>query len=350
MIKLRQSKVVFSENPHGYRLGDARLSGITGLIHNILQLGVYAEASDFVKNVAIPRAGEYGTSVHHAIENWDNLGIKVTQHPKSERFRQYEGDDFWEVSRELETYIRHKQGFEAVANEYTVSDNERYASNIDNVWLKTDTQGIWLVDTKTNNLTYYPGGEEALQEYLSWQLSVYAVLFERQNPGLKVEGLACNWLRKDEGKFWIIERKPDELVDILLSTEWQWNEDFKQFMYYLEHAERLTPSTSLTATPKQQLITRQAIQLIVAVKAQQEEAKRVYDEMTAKLREAMEKNGIKSWDAGLFKATVGADSTSKVFDTKRFQAEHPDLYEQYITERPKKGAFTIKLRDNKSNQ
>lgn len=343
-IALAQSPVVFSENPHGYRLGDKRMSGITSLIHQVLQLGIYPEASEFVKNVAIPRAGEYGTAVHHAIEAYDNLGIKVTAHPKSERFRQGPGDDFWNVENELETYISHRQGFEPVANEYTVSDEVRYASNIDNVWLKVDTQGIWLIDTKTNNLNYYPGGEAALQEYLSWQLSVYAYLFERQNPEIKVEGLACNWLRHADGAFWIIERKPDNLVELLLSVPWIHTDN--GFIYDgAEVSKILLGETALVPAPKVQLIPQELVQMIYQITRQADETKKVLDEMKSRLRQAMESNSVKSWDSGMFKATIASDSTAETFDAARFKNEHPDLYKQYLKQTARKGSFTIKLRD-----
>ncbi|MCF0219359.1 MAG: PD-(D/E)XK nuclease family protein [Muribaculaceae bacterium] len=343
-IELTQSPVVFSEYPHGYRLGEKRMSGITSLIHQVLQLGVYPEAGEFVRNVAIPRAGEYGTAVHHAIETYDNLGIKVTAHPKSERFQNGNDDQFWDVSDELETYIRHREGYEPVANEYTVSDDLRYASNIDNVWLKSETQGIWLVDTKTNNLSYYPGGEDALQEYLSWQLSVYAYLFERQNPSLKVEGLACNWLRHSEGAFWMIERKPDTHVELLLSVPWIYTDN--GFVYDgQEVAKILQGETALVAAPYQQLIPQETVQMIYRITMQADEAKKVLEEMKTRLREAMDKNSVKSWDSGLFKATIANDSTSETFDTARFKNEHPDLYKEYLKQTVRKGGFTIKLRN-----
>ncbi|MCM1093741.1 MAG: PD-(D/E)XK nuclease family protein [Lachnospiraceae bacterium] len=342
-IALTQSPVVFSENPHGYRLGDKMMSGITSLIHEVLQLGIYPEASDFVKNVAIPRAAEYGTAVHHAIEEYDNLGIKVTAHPKSERFRQGYGDEFWNVEEELETYIRHRQGFEPIANEYTVSDEVRYASNIDNIWMKVDTQGIWLIDTKTNNLNYYPGGEPALQEYLSWQLSIYAYLFEKQNPGLKVEGLACNWLRHADGAFWIIERKPDNLVELLLSVPWIYT-DSGIIYDGGEVSNILLGETALVPAPEAQLIPQELVQMIYQITRQADESKKVLDEMKSRLREAMENNGVKSWDSGMFKATIANDCVSETFDTTRFKKEHPDLYEQYLKQSTRKGGFTIKLK------
>ena len=80
-LVLPQSPVVFEENPHGYWLDGKRLSGITGLIHAILDLGVYPGANEFAKQVAIPRAGHYGTSVHNSIETYDKYGIKVTAFP-----------------------------------------------------------------------------------------------------------------------------------------------------------------------------------------------------------------------------------------------------------------------------
>ena len=67
--------------------------------------------------------------------------------------------------------------------------------------------------------------------------------------------------------------------------------------------------------------------------------------MKSRLREAMENNGVKSWDSGMFKATIANDSVSETFDTTRFKKEHPDLYEQYLKQSTRKGGFTIKLRD-----
>ena len=43
MIKfedLKKSEVVFNEETHTYLRGEQQLSGVTGLIHSVLQLGV----------------------------------------------------------------------------------------------------------------------------------------------------------------------------------------------------------------------------------------------------------------------------------------------------------------------
>ena len=156
MMQFKQSPVIFDEDSHSYQLDGKRLLGITGLIHSVLGLGVYPEADAYVKDFIIPKAGSRGTAIHHAIQTYDQLGIRQTIQIVNTR----QGDHYemmeWDVSQELDNYIRHLNGFEAVANELTVSDNDKYASQIDNVWRRIDTNGIWLVDTKSNNIDLYP--------------------------------------------------------------------------------------------------------------------------------------------------------------------------------------------------
>lgn len=355
MIQLVQSPVVFNEEHHRYQLGDKRLLGITGLIHAILELGVYPDASDYVKKVAIPRAGEYGSCVHKAIEIYDQIAIKQTVYPNTFYEYDHRGSENWDVSTELENYIKHRTGFLPLANEYTISDLDRWASNIDNVWVHKQTGGIWLVDTKTNNLDLYPldgyghpnyfnDRADGLKEYLSWQLSIYAELFEKQNPGLKVEGLACNWLRRDDAAFWIIERKSSDLVHNLLLTSYEFGEDGEPH-YSHPNPEALKGGLPIPKETKL-IIPEDAIRFIYTVQKQADEAKVKLEEMKAQLRTAMEKEGIKSWDSGLFKVTIAADSKRSSFDSTAFKKDHPVLYTQYTTQKTTKGGFTIKLKDN----
>lgn len=359
-MKLKISPVCFNEEEHTYTLGEKRLLGITGLIHSILGLGVYPEADDYVKDFIIPKAGSRGTAIHHAIQTYDQIGIRQTEQYVNTRYGCRERDNVqyvleeWNVESELENYIRHQNGFEAVANEHTVSDNEKYASQIDNVWLRKSTKGIWLVDTKSNNIDLYPkcgyfqddyfrNGEEALKEYLSWQLSVYAELFEQENPGIKVEGLACNWLRKEDSAFWVIARKPAKLVKELLSTDYIFTESGTPV--YLHHDLSVFGIGAPVEKKENALIIPQdIISTISSTLKFYEETSRNLEKMKTMLRAAMEKGGVKSWDCGVFRATIAADSETTSFDTTRFKLEHPDLYEQYTIKKIKKGGFTIKAK------
>lgn len=353
MIQFKQSPVIFDEEVHSYMLGEKRLLGITGLIHSILGLGVYPEADPYVRDFLIPKAGSRGTAIHHAIQTYDELGIRQTIQSVNTR----QGDRYevmeWDVSRELDNYIRHLNGFVALANELTVSDNDKYASQIDNVWQRVSTNGIWLVDTKSNNLDRYPlcgyfnpayfnNREDALKEYLSWQLSIYAELFEAENPGLKVEGLACNWLRQDRAAFWVIERKSPELVKEILSTEYMFTDNGPVYFHHDQSVFGITPNLPATTNETVPIVPEDVISYVADLIRIEKETKAKLDEAKKALRMAMEQHGIKSWDSGLFKATIAADSNRATFDSARFKKDHPDLYEQYITNKPTKGGFTLK--------
>lgn len=361
MMQFKQSPVIFDEDSHSYQLNGKRLLGITGLIHSILGLGVYPDASDYTKDRVIPRAGSRGTAVHHAIQTYDQLGIEQTTQIVHTRYGCKERDNIeyvdetWDVSTELQSYIRHLNGFKALANELTVSDNDKYASQIDNVWLYEKTGGIWLVDTKTNNVGLYPtcgyfnanyftNGEDALKEYLSWQLSIYAELFEAENPGLKVEGLACNWLRKDTAAFWVIDRKPSELVKELLTTEYIFGDNGP--IYFHHNPSVFGIGSNLPAEEKEltPIVPPDVIDYFTSLLRQSKEIEAKLDEAKKALQASMRQHNVKSFDFGTFSATIAADSETTTFDSKKFKADHPDLYQQYTTRKPKKGGFTTKLK------
>lgn len=337
-MELRKSEVVFTESPHGYHLPDGtKLSGVTSLIHDVLGLGVYEDASEFVRNVAIPRAAAYGTSIHKAIEFYDSTGIKNTLYD-DERFGQFN------VTDELEGYIANKGSFDTVANEFLVSFGQ-YASSIDVIWT-ADGGDVWLVDHKSNNVDYFPGGREGLKEYLSWQLSCYAFMFERQT-GRKVAGLKANWLRRTDHELWDIARRPDSEVELLLSVKAV--ENVTGGFTYL-------PTDEVVALARKQVVVASTVDLMPQDAVKEfaeliriaENYKSMLEEQKARLKDLMEANGVKSWDAGEFKASITDASISKTFDSTRFRKDHPDLYGQYLKESKRSSSITIKLKSNES--
>ena len=363
MIEFKQSPVIFDEDSHTYYLGEKRLLGITGLIHSVLGLGVYPDASDYTKDRIIPKAGSRGTAVHHAIQTYDQLRIKQTTQIVHTRYGCRERgnieyvDEEWDVSTELDAYIGHLKGFTPLANELTVSDNLKYASQIDNVWLHNETNGIYLVDTKTNNIKLYPlcgyfnpnyfrSGEEALKEYLSWQLSIYAELFETENPTLKVAGLACNWLRPDNSALWHIRRKPTELVRELLTTEYIFADNGPVYFHRDPTVFGINPN--LPAEKKEQIpiVPTDVIDYFAKLLKAYKDTEAKLEEAKTALRAAMMQHDVKSYDFGKFTASLSADSVSNTFDSKKFKAEHPDLYNKYLAQKAKKGSLTLKYKDN----
>lgn len=338
---LKQSAVVFSEETHTYRLGERKLSGITGLIHAVLRLGVYPEASQYVKEVSIPKAGHYGTCVHKAIQTYDMLGIDMTKFAETKHQTKHYGVitfDAVDVADDLAYYKRIKpKTVRTVASEFTVSSGN-YASQIDAVWADEE-DNIYLVDHKTNNLDYYPGGPEALKEYLSWQLSCYAVMFEKQT-GYKVKGLLGNWLRHGQGELWRIDRQPDEKVAELLNTEL--HESDHGFIYINENMQVYDSAPTAVTTVESDLVVADEITSAIAELLRAEKKAK---SMKEKLREIMEQNGITKWSNEHFTATIGEDYTTEKFSTTAFKKDHKELYEQYLRTSKTKGRFTLKLKD-----
>ena len=339
---LKRSAVVFCEEAHTYRRGEVELSGITGLIHSVLLLGVYPEASQYVKEVQIPKAGYYGTCVHKAIQAWDELGIENTQFPEVRHTTKHCGDVIFpahDVSEELLHYRKvNPRKCRTIANEFTV-DFGMYASQIDCIWAD-DEDNIYLVDHKTNNLDYYPGGAAGLQEYLSWQLSCYAVMFEKQT-GLKVKGLLGNWMRKGAGELWRITRQPDDQVIKLLNTQLV-KGDFG-FVYVNDEMQvtaAKVETVPVVATTDSLAVPVDVVRAIATLLKAEKAAKA----MKERLRELMEAAGVTKWECDQFTATIGKPSETTTFDSKAFQADHPDLYEQYLKTTTRKGSFTQKLK------
>ena len=341
MIKfedLKQSEVVFNEEAHTYLRGDEKLSGITSLIHSVLQLGVYPDANEYVRNVQIPKAGYYGTCIHKAIQMYEDIGIEMTKFPEKEHptAGTLPAQD---VSIELETYKRLKpKKLRVIATEFTVSFG-MFATQVDSV-LADEDDNIYLDDHKSNNLDYYPGGKEGLKEYLSWQLSANAVMFENQT-GLKVKGLYADWIRKGDGELWKIERVPDEKVLQLLSTEIlpkpeggfiYINEAMQVEAAKVEEVKPVVSNSKDLAVPVE--ITTAIANLVKAEKAAKI--------MKEKLRELMEANGVTKWECDDFVASISKATTATSFDAKAFEAADPETYKKYLKTTTRKGSFTIK--------
>ncbi len=334
---LKRSEVEFNEESHIYLRGDQRLSGVTGLIHSVLQLGVYPDANEFVLNVQIPKAGYYGSCIHKAIQMYEDIGIEMTKYP--EKPHPTAGTlPAQDVSIELETYKRLKpKKLRVIATEFTVSLG-MFATQIDSV-LADEDDNIYLDDHKSNNLDYYPGGKDGLKEYLSWQLSANAVMFENQT-GLKVKALYADWIRKGDGELWDIVRQPDEKVLQLLETEILPNPD-GGFLYINEamqvepvHVEENKP----VASGYEALMVPPEITTAIANLLRAEAAAK---EMKERLRELMEENNITKWECDDFVASISKASVATSFDSAAFKKADPETYEKYLKTTTRKGSFKI---------
>lgn len=301
MINLNNSGVVFMDNPHSYHLGDKELKGVTGILSKHLFSDKYFGVSDEV----LQKAAERGSRIHENCRAYDLLGV--------------------EASEEAKAYaqIKRDNHIETIANEYTVTDYENVASNIDLVaHVEGDADNeITIIDFKTTSHLDI--------EYLSWQMSIYKYLFEKVNPLLAVKRIAGIWLplsKYGTPRIQEIEQKPMSEVKRLLEA------DAKGEIYTL-------PPTVIP--PSVLMLQERCYDTLLRLKEAEEESKKLHEALYA----AMSQYNIKKWDTENFSCTLKTPSVQNRFDSKTFGAEHPDLYKQYIKTVEVKGSVMVKVKN-----
>ena len=289
MMELKESGVVFTQEEHTYHLGDKQLYGITGLLSAKLFPNKYANVSEEV----LKRAADYGTSVHQQCELIDSLGID----PSSEEGLNY-------VSLRDENRLIHE------ASEYIVTDKKHYVSAIDKVF-RSGKDSFILADIKT---TYEPD-----KEYLRWQLSIYAYLFEKQNKGAKVDKLYCIWLRHEKKELMPVERISDTNVKQLLDS----GVSGEEYVTLPEQYRQIEAGIS---------------NVILQCKYWEAQKKDIQNIIF----DAMSECGMHKWTGSSISCSLRDGVVKRKFDEKRFKEDHPDIYEQYLIDGFTAGSVTIK--------
>lgn len=193
-IKLFKSEVVFNEIDHTYTYLGTRLTGVTSMLSRT----IFRDKYKGIPKEVLAKAADYGHNIHEQIEIVDSMGVTSDTPAVQDYLR-----------------IRQQNGLIPIANEYLISDEEYMASSIDVLYgVEESPMLVDLTDVKTTS--------KLDMEYLSWQLSIYAYLFERQNPHLKVRRLLAMWLPKPQyGRSALVEvlRKPKEAIEVLIKWD-----------------------------------------------------------------------------------------------------------------------------------
>lgn len=309
MNNLIKSPVVFYEEQHIYTLGDKQLSGITSIIKSLLFPDMYANVSQAVLN----KAAERGTRIHNLIQFW-TMGI-------------LSNEDIAELQPFLDAF--HAAGLDGWESEYLVSDNESVASSIDLVCLDKDGN-IILCDIKTTSVLHI--------EYLRWQLSIYAYLFERQNPELKVHRLKAIHISKGKCDIVDIERLNDNQVDDLLTAYRNGATTFANPL----HAIPAELDKLLEAYAEND----EFLSYIKMVNDQYDKRKK---ELQAAIGDVLKKQNMSTIETPIAKVTIGKDSVTPKFDYKSFvesdiYKQQPEAYEPFVKMTTTAGRITITLR------
>lgn len=306
MKELIPSAVLFDEEQHTYTLGEKELSGITSIIKRYVFPDMYKNVSEAVLN----KAAERGTRIHHLVQLW-TMGI-------------LSDDDIQELQPFLDAY--YASGLDAYEAEYLVSDNESVASSIDLVCIDKD-ENIVLCDIKTTSVLH--------TEYLQWQLSIYAYLFEKQNQGMQVHSLSAIHIRDGKCNFVEVQRLPDEYVVALLDA-------YKSRLETFDNPLRAIPE-GLDAMLEAYAENEYTLAEIEAISASYEQRKK---ELQESIAAALKEKGLSKIETPAAKVTIGNDSERKSFDLKLFQESDlykgsPDIYGTFIKTSTVKGRVTI---------
>lgn len=287
------NRIFFDETSHSYLLDDEKLlMGVTELIrkHNLGGVdysGIPAET--------LRKAAAEGTAIHKELQDYEN-GVTIFA---TELIDEYK-----------------KLNLKFVESESPVSDYEIVASAIDMVYEGSAPDKVLLVDIKSTQKYH--------RRYLEWQLGIYRTLFERQNPGLKVEGLFCLHIDKKTRKikgFYPVEGVSDAEVDALLQSE-------REGLIYVDENDKPSADLVLEQNELQSYIEQAAkiAELKAAVK-QIEDGLKVYDE---RILAYMADNNLDEMAApgGVFKRKNSYTQTR--VDSAKLQKTWPAVYEKCV--------------------
>lgn len=292
-MELRQSNVIFNPVEHTYTLNGKQLSGVTALLER--QLGSrYFGISDEV----LQAAADYGSEVHAKIELYDSMGFDIE-------------DEHYTAYRELiksANLTRH-------CNEYLISDNKNVASSIDIVF-----EDCSLADIKTTSKIDY--------EYVTWQLSIYAYLFELQNPEQKVNKLFVIWLPKPKygtPKIVEVNRHSNEEVEAMLQ------------------ADSVGECYLATRTDNALIIAPDIVQQIIDIEQQAKKLEEVKNQIRESLLKLMSDSNVKQFKNDKLTLTRKLPGYTQRLDTTKLKTEYPDIYANCIKEVETKESILIKI-------
>lgn len=293
---LNKSDIIFDNDNHTYTTQDGHsLSGVTSLLSRQLFKDKYANVPDFV----LAKAAERGSNIHEEV----SLFIKEGKMPLSAEGHQY-------ITLDID----------ALESEYLVSDNSSYASSIDIVG-----KDLTLYDIKTNR-----AGID--KEYVRWQLSIYAYLFEMQNPELKVKALKGIWLSEDRAEVVEVERIDDNIIQELLEVDSMGLDFINPFAVTITLDE-----DNLSVLYE----TEEKLSQLLEMSKQLEEVKK---KTLESIKVSLEEQGLTSFENDRIKITLVGDSEKTTFDSKKFKESHPELYSEFTKVSKTKGYVKVTMR------
>jgi hypothetical protein len=289
--------IIFDEANHTYTLNGKQLISVTQLLRKHGLSTDYSMVDDDVLNAKAER----GTLIHKEIENYIKTGA--------------EG-----FTDELDGYkaLMSVLNLTPLASEKKVY-NDIVAGTVDLIAASQD--GIVIVDYKTC--------ARLDKRTIAWQLSIYAYL--ARPIASEVVKLYCFHLLPQKSKVVEIDRIPDSEIEKLLDCE-------RNGQLYVEQ----TTALQLQKNEIAQIV--KVTNQIAELESQLEVFKSVYDGIKDSLKAKMIEYGVKSYEDDNLKITYVEPYTRDTLDSKRLQAEMPELYHKYKKTSTVKDSVKITVR------
>ena len=293
-------ELIFKEDTHEYFLGEKKLISVTQLMQ---KHGLAPNYGDVPADVLRAKA-ERGTLVHKEIEDFIKEGAIG-------------------FTTELSNFIKavNDNSTELLKSEFKVH-NDVVAGTVDLLLYEYGEKII--ADIKTTATLH--------TDAISWQLSIYAYLLHSINPSFTVtKGQAYHFDKDGNLNIVDIPLKPFKEIERLMECEQKGE---------LYQAPALTTDDQLAKLVEVET-------LIKTIEEQKKAAEEQAKELRATLMEAMEKNGVKTFENDRIKLTYVAPSTRQSVDSAKLKKEHPAIYEQYLKSSEVKTSLRITLKEKK---
>ena len=312
--------LIFNEENHSYTYKGHIVPSVTTIVQRTIFFDKYRDVPEYI----LKQASEKGSLIHKEIEEYIKLG-KVG------------------FTEELDNFIKPFENmimdYSFVSSEKQIGD-ENYAGTIDLKFVNKEGQTC-LADIKTTS--------SLDTEYVAWQLSFYAELYEKIYK-THISRLYAIWLRNGECKITEVVRKSKEEIESVLEA-------------YKDGRAYICESKLLEKFNKNEIVSlANALKHLKALEKFTKDFKK-------QIEEYMVENGIPSYDSPEIRISRGADTITREFSSKTlekidkekfnkynkevisyefdeesFKNDCPELYNQCLTEKTKKGRFTITLR------
>lgn len=329
--------VWFDDLSHTYNIvrTNVFLEGVTTLMK---KQGLSPDYGDINPDV-LARAAARGTAVHRMLEEYDCGRTCISKRDISWQNSDLTvGTDAIDFKAELKAYSA--LGLKVITSEYLISDFNICASSIDKVIDAGDGEHVDLADIKTTSRFH--------NDSVAWQLSIYACLFERMNPNIKVRDIYGIWIRNGKCVKVPVKRYPEAVICLLLAREVRRIRETKRLGEEQEgdflkmwNPKRDKIFEGIVGNDTLLLETR-----YFQLKTMCEMLKEVLDEKHERIYDYLMTRGSNEEAAGEGVYKVTLPTTASRVDTEKMKAD--GIYDKYVKTSERAGYVTYKPTNGKA--